>query len=88
MTNLGKKLNKLGWDVRFKAASFAQKIKNTLRNENGDTNFISIIIILAIVLIVAVVFLGFKDDFVKLLNDQVTSFESALKGQEQSPVGG
>ncbi len=43
-------------------------------NEAGDTNFISILIILGIVIIVAGVFMRFKDDIVGKVRDIVDGF--------------
>ena len=58
-----------------KAATDLYYAKNS---EQGDTNFISIIIILALVLIVAGLFIGFKDQIVeqaeKLVDQFVTQF--------------
>lgn len=49
-------------------------VKRMMSNERGDTNFISIIIILGIVLIVAAVFIGFKDKIVGLVDTKVQGF--------------
>lgn len=49
-------------------------IKDKLSSERGDTNFISIIIILGIVLLVAGIFIGFKDDIVDMVEKIVESF--------------
>lgn len=51
-----------------------KKAKSIVKEENGDTNFISIIIILAIVLVVAVVFMMFKDQIIGWFNDTTSSF--------------
>lgn len=49
-------------------------IKDKLSSERGDTNFISIIIILGIVLLVAGIFIGFKDDIVDMVKKIVDGF--------------
>lgn len=49
-------------------------IKDKLSSERGDTNFISIIIILGIVLLVAGLFIGFKDQIVTMVQDIVDDF--------------
>lgn len=51
-----------------------RKAKSIVKEENGDTNFISIIIILAIVLLVAIVFISFKDYIINWFNETVSSF--------------
>lgn len=45
-----------------------------MKEEKGDTNFISIIIILGIVIVVAGVFMGFKDQIVAMVRDKVNAF--------------
>ena len=46
-----------------------------LKKENGDTNFISIIIILAIVMVVAAIFIGFREQIVNWVQ---TTFNTAF----------
>lgn len=48
--------------------------KKLAKDERGDTNFISILIILAIVIILAGVFIGFKDDIVGMVEGIVGGF--------------
>lgn len=50
------------------------KAKDIIKEENGDTNFISIIIILAIVLLVAVAFMMFKDQIIGWFNGTTETF--------------
>ncbi len=45
-----------------------------LKSENGDTNFISIIIILGIVIILVGVFVAFKDSIVGTITEIVDGF--------------
>ena len=40
------------------------KVQGFLKDEKGDTNFISILIILGVVVVLAGVFIGFKDQIV------------------------
>lgn len=54
-----------------KAATDLYYAKNS---EQGDTNFISIIIILAIVIIVAGVFVTFKNQIVDAASDAINEF--------------
>lgn len=54
-----------------KAATDLYYAKNS---EQGDTNFISIIIILAIVIIVAGVFVGFKDRILQAASEAIEKF--------------
>lgn len=49
-------------------------VMDKLRSERGDTNFISIIIILGIVLLVAGLFIGFKDQIVGMVQSIVDGF--------------
>lgn len=49
-------------------------IKKAIEKENGDTNFISILIILGIVIIVAGIFIGFKDQIVGQVQGIVSGF--------------
>lgn len=46
-------------------------VRSFFNEEKGDTNFISIIIILAIALVVGALFLGFKQDIVDWVQDQL-----------------
>jgi len=46
-----------------------------LKGERGDTNFISILIVLAIVVILVGIFIGFKDTIVSTVTDIVSKFE-------------
>lgn len=48
--------------------------KNFLKNEKGDTNFISILIVMGIVIILAGLFIGFKDQIVGQVRDIVDGF--------------
>lgn len=53
----------------------ANKVMRTaIMDERGDTNFISILIILGIVIIVAGVFIGFKEQIVKMVGEIVNNF--------------
>ncbi|MBQ8802273.1 MAG: hypothetical protein IJZ53_01370 [Tyzzerella sp.] len=74
MKKLEFKLNLLVWKTRSKVNDF-------LYNEDGDTNFISIIIIMAIVLLMAIVFIAFKDKIVQLVNSTWTKFSTSFGGQ-------
>lgn len=55
--------------LRKKSIAIAVKGQAMLREERGDTNFISILIVLGIVILLAGVFMGFKKQIV----DQVTT---------------
>lgn len=86
MKNLGNKLNSLAWKARFKAIDLKERAKSALKNEDGDTNFLSIIIILAIVLVVAVIFIAFKDEIVGTLETEFKDFTSKVTGQDRGEV--
>ena len=84
MKTLGNKLNSLAWKAHFKALGLKEKAKNVLKNEDGDTNFLSIIIILAIVLVVAVIFIALKDEILQLVEDAWKSFSEKFTGQDKT----
>lgn len=50
------------------------KLNELLSEERGDTNFISILIILGVVIILAGVFMGFKDQIVNQVKAIVDGF--------------
>jgi hypothetical protein len=54
--------------------STAEKVSAFAAEERGDTNFISIIVILGIALLVAGVFIGFKDQIIGQAQAIITSF--------------
>lgn len=45
-----------------------------LRSERGDTNFISILIILGVVILLAGVFIGFKDKIIQMVRGIIDGF--------------
>lgn len=51
-----------------------EQVKAFLRDESGDTNFISIIIILGIVIVLAGIFIGFKDKIIGVVKDTINNF--------------
>lgn len=51
-----------------------ERVQRVLREEEGDTNFISILIILGIVILLAGVFIGFKDQIIGMVNNIVGNF--------------
>ncbi len=57
--------------LREKMNMGAIRLYAALQNERGDTNFISILIILGIVVVLAGVFIGFKDRIVAEVEKQV-----------------
>lgn len=61
-----------------------------LKKENGDTNFISIIIILAIVMVVAAIFIGFREKIVQWVQTTFTSAFTDVKtgGSNMGGSGG
>ncbi|MCR5460127.1 MAG: hypothetical protein K6F51_09545 [Acetatifactor sp.] len=50
------------------------RIQEMLDNEQGDTNFISVLIILGIVVVLAGVFMGFKDTIVNQVQELMDNF--------------
>lgn len=51
-----------------------------LNDESGDTNFISMLVLLGIALALAGVFLGFKDQILNWVNTNIGSFFSTSAG--------
>ena len=49
-------------------------VQRVLKEEEGDTNFISILIILGIVILLAGVFIGFKDQIIGMVQDIIDGF--------------
>lgn len=74
--------------IKEKASALANKSKraaNRLRtDERGDTNFISIVIILVIVMVVAGVFIAFKDEILGMAMDAFEDFKGFFG--EQKPT--
>jgi len=55
-------------------AMYMTRVRPKLVDERGDTNFISILIILGLVILLATVFIGFKDDIVNQVESIVSGF--------------
>lgn len=53
---------------------YLTKVRPRLADERGDTNFISILIILGIVILLAGVFIGFKDTIVSQVQAIIEGF--------------
>lgn len=49
-------------------------IRRVLNDEKGDTNFISILIILGIVILLAGVFMKFKDQIIAMVQEIIDNF--------------
>ena len=49
-------------------------VQNAMREEKGDTNFISILIILGVVIILAGVFIAFKDQIIGMVQEIIDGF--------------
>lgn len=69
---------KMGIVLSMAIDNFSFKVKETLRKENGDTNLISIIIVLGIVLALVVIFRGQITSIVEKVQEQVSSFQSGV----------
>lgn len=78
MNNISTKAALFLFDAKSKFGKakdyLGRKSKSIVKEENGDTNFISIIIILAIVLLVAVAFMIFKDQIIGWFNGTTKTF--------------
>lgn len=49
-------------------------INGAREDERGDTNFISILILLGVAIGLATIFIGFKDQIVKMVQDIIDNF--------------
>lgn len=87
MKTLGKKLNSLTLKAHFKAIALKDRAMHALKNEDGDTNFLSIIIILAIVLVLAITFIALKDKIVDLVEKAWKKFTEQFSGQDKGSFG-
>jgi len=70
------KFLKMGIAMSLAINNFSFKVKKSLRKENGDTNLISIIIVLGIVLALVVLFRGQITKIVDQIKTQVDNFSS------------
>ena len=50
------------------------KLNSFMKNENGDTNFISILVLLGIALALGGIFLGFQEQIMTWVNTNIGSF--------------
>lgn len=66
-------LDKKYLSVKFRLQNFAREV---FSNEEGDTNLISIIIVLGIVLALVVVFRGYITTILGKIKDSVTNFNN------------
>lgn len=71
MKKLMNKLNNALMQAKNKAAEFVS-------NERGDTNFISIAIILIVIIGVAIVFIGFRDSILAAFTEATQDLLDAL----------
>lgn len=71
MKKLMNKLNNVLMQAKDKAAEFVS-------NERGDTNFISIAIILIVIIGVAIVFIGFRDSILAAFTEATQDLLDAL----------
>lgn len=77
---MNKILTKLLVKKEIAKASLAEKFSS----ERGDTNFISIIIILGIVIILVGVFIGFREQIVGVIQGVVNGFGEDSLGTQYS----
>lgn len=80
-----KKFNEIALRAKTKmgvAIEMAKKeISSFIKNEDGDTNFISILVLLGIALALAGVFLAFKDQVLGWVDTNIGSFFSESGGR-------
>lgn len=61
-------------------------LKAFLKDEDGDTNFISIIIILGLVIVLVGIFVAFKDKIVGTISEVVNGFSKNSLGKDKTQV--
>ena len=83
MKELKQSISRLQWKAYRKAVDMKEKVADmcvkAVKNEDGDTNFISIAIILFIVIVVAIAFIGFKDSIITAVSGVVDNFVGRIK---------
>lgn len=82
MRNLREKLNSLAIGISVKAMNLKERTAEKLSEEDGDTNFLSIMIVLGIVLVVAAVFILFKDQILGAVEAAWKSFADVFSTQK------
>ena len=75
MKNLAVKIQLESWNLSHR---IKQGIKKLMTEENGDTNFISIIIVLIIVVGIAAILISFKKDLKDKFDEVVGGFLDTL----------
>ncbi len=55
-------------------------LRSFLTEDRGDTNFISIMIVLGIVLVIALAFIAFKDQIIGIATTEIEKFTSSYGG--------
>ena len=73
MKKLIKKLNSALWSAKLAA-------KNFVTDERGDTNFVSIAIILVVVIVIAILFITLGQDLADSLRTKIQELMDALNG--------
>ena len=71
-------MNKLVRKMDMLMLKGEMKVQQFLKEERGDTNFISIAIVLAIVIAVALAFMGMKNKIMDKVNTTVSDFITKL----------
>ena len=82
MKKIKNKLNSIAINLYCKKLALTERANEILTEERGDTNFLSIIIILAIVLVVAVIFIALKDKIIELVSKAWNDFSSKFGSQK------
>ena len=86
MKKMAKMMDRAAWNARKKMMALAAKAKEAIENEDGDTNFISIAIILVIVLIIAMIFIAFWNKLQPIVTQRINDFIAALTGAKDGGV--
>lgn len=94
MRNFNEKFGSLAIALSVKAMNLKEKTTEKLSEEDGDTNFLSIMIVLGIVLVVAALFIVFKDQIMGAVESAWNSFAEVFNTQKDkdnvnpTPIGG
>lgn len=83
MKELKQSISRLQWKAYRKAVDMKEKVADmcvkAVKNEDGDTNFISIAIILVVVITIAIIFLNLKDKIIPVFEQKVNDFIKAFE---------
>lgn len=71
-------MKKLFGKIKEKALGVQMALRGFMLDERGDTNFISIAIILVVIIALAIVFIGFRDQIIAKLQEAIGDLMDAF----------